>query len=224
MHTEKLILIKLRLIKKIINEILKGYQEAQESLKSDSRRTIEYFHHTGARLVFLSKKQSLKSDKEYSLSNLVDNNNNTAWCVLDDDKIDWGYLRVNFDLDKLNTSKFNCRDRSEKNDRNECYFNEVVIKIRSGYQKNARTFENNSRPIQVTSTMRLKSKDNVNNKQILTLSNMDEEIKEFELVFPIQQWVSRSFTPIKIKIDFDEVKIGNNFDEMCISDLSFEIN
>lgn len=209
--------------KKVIDEILKHYQDAQERLEKDSRRKLEYFHHTGARLVFLSKKQSLKSDKEYTLSNLVDNNINTAWCVLDDDKIDWGYLWVNFDLDKLNTFNFKCRDRSGINDRNECYFEEIVMKIRSGYQKNRRIFENNSRPAQITSTMRLKSKKNVNYKKILTLSDLDKEIKEFKLVFPIQQWASRSFTPIKIKIDFDKVKMGNKFDEMCISDLSFEI-
>lgn len=208
--------------KKVINEVLKQYQDTRKRLDIVAETNLEYFHHSGARIVYSSKKKSLKSDKEYSLDNLVDNSANTAWCVLNDNKVDWGYLWVSFDLDELDASKFTCRNSSELSGNNECYLEEVVMGIRSGYQKNKHVFENNSRPSQITGTMRLKSKGG-DYKTVLTLSDLDKKINEAKLTFPSQRWVSRSLTPIKIKIDFNKVIIGNKFDEMCISDISFEL-
>jgi hypothetical protein len=210
--------------KEVLDKVLKEYQVAEKRLKDISRKNLEYFHESGARLIYSSRYPSLISDKEYPLKNISDNDSNTAWCILgNQDKHDWGNIWVEFDLNKLNSNSFECRGSGNLSEKNECYVEELVMRIRPGYQKSKQVFEKNSRPQKITATLRFDNVKNKHFKDVITLSDIGNELKEQKIIFPIEQWLSTRFSPIKLKINFDSVKMGSAYPELCISGLTFDL-
>lgn len=205
-----------------VENILREYDNVLLKLDKLSHTEYEYFHNSGSRLIYSSNKPDLVSDKRYPLSNLVDNNNETAWCISETSNETNAppYIKISFYMTELKSDDFKCE---YKNKMNYCFIDTLILRVRPGYQKNVSTFTNNSRPKSITGVIRVKNHKNKFFIDQKTYKNSNDSLEEVVMSLPIRQFIRMRSRPMYLKINFESIKKGNKYRDMCISDLAVDI-
>lgn len=206
--------------KKYIDKYLKKdfedklmYSDVLEQLKELSMQNIEVFKKDGTRIVYTSSVPYLISDKAYMLSNLVDDNKRTAWCV------DYNQAK-NYKEPLIKaviyTDKYICNNKKHDD---KCYVSDIKFSVESGYQKNSKVFTNNSRLKLIRAELNYQyRKTNSFSKEKL-LSDAPEK-NSFNL--KIKEYIEPG---VQFYVDINTVSIyeGKKYNDLCITSIDLEL-
>lgn len=194
-----------------------NYVDTLDYLNDLSLRKLEVFKKDGSRIVYSSTYPYLDSEKKYKLSNLIDADNTSAWCV------DYHDVRIDKDnrlrpLIELTIYKNGIKCEN-KNTENKCYVKGVDFSISPGYQKNTTVFKNN---------VRLRSIGvNVEHKYGIPKYNkieiqFDDALITKNHYFPVDKYLN-SYDQLYIWIYADSVFNGKKYNDLCISSLDIDL-
>ena len=188
------------------------YERVLAEFERLSRTHVEKTTEDGVRVVYSSNIEHLVSDKPYPLTNMVDGDKNTAWCV--DYKQAKMLLVIRVDV---YTKNMRCNNKKNLDG---CGTKGVEMAFRSGYQKNGAVYKNNSRIKSFVLSTKNLGYDEVRDDKRYELSDIPE-VKR--ITIPTNKTDGAGLSNPVIQMRVDRVYPGKKFPELCISELSVNV-
>lgn len=195
-------------------DVLAGvnYEHVLAEMERLSRTHVEKKAEDGVRVVYSSNIEHLVSDKPYPLTNMVDGDKNTAWCVDYKKSGKLPVIRVD-----VYTENMKCKG---KKNTDRCSMKGVEMAFRSGYQKNSSVYKNNSRIKAFVLATKNLGYDEVRDDKRYTLSDVPE-IKR--LMIPSNKKDGAGLYNPVLFVRVESAYPGDKFPELCISELSAKV-